>query len=124
MLVWPWLIKPSPSYSGSQEKSFPGSSVFSGLSSVTSTPHSFTTKFQRPLQPLKAHLSCAFLPNIARYLMCSVPHQLAPHRPWDCAIDLLPGAFLQQGRVYLLSLAAGLHSPIYFSDSVHLFLCG
>ncbi len=26
--------------------------------------------------------------------------QLPPHRPWDCAIDLLPGATLPKGRVY------------------------
>ncbi len=30
--------------------------------------------------------------------------QLPPHRPWDCAIDLLPGATLPKGRVYPLSI--------------------
>uniref|UniRef100_A0A672PWY7 DUF4939 domain-containing protein n=1 Tax=Sinocyclocheilus grahami TaxID=75366 RepID=A0A672PWY7_SINGR len=29
---------------------------------------------------------------------------LPPHRPWDCAIDLLPGAKLPKGRVYSLSI--------------------
>ncbi|KAL0172449.1 hypothetical protein M9458_032760, partial [Cirrhinus mrigala] len=29
---------------------------------------------------------------------------LPPHRPWDCAIDLLPGAKLPKGRVYPLSI--------------------
>ncbi|KAI2644628.1 Transposon Tf2-6 polyprotein [Labeo rohita] len=29
---------------------------------------------------------------------------LPPHRPWDCAIDLLPGAQLPKGRVYPLSI--------------------
>ncbi|KAL0168998.1 hypothetical protein M9458_037220, partial [Cirrhinus mrigala] len=29
---------------------------------------------------------------------------LLPHRPWDCAIDLLPGAKLPKGRVYPLSI--------------------
>ncbi|KAL0196731.1 hypothetical protein M9458_005271, partial [Cirrhinus mrigala] len=29
---------------------------------------------------------------------------LPPHRPWDCAIDLLPGAQLPKGRVYSLSI--------------------
>ncbi|KAI5085663.1 hypothetical protein C0J45_2345, partial [Silurus meridionalis] len=28
---------------------------------------------------------------------------LPPHRPWDCCIDLLPGAKLPKGRVYTLS---------------------
>ncbi|KAL0186165.1 hypothetical protein M9458_017835, partial [Cirrhinus mrigala] len=30
--------------------------------------------------------------------------QLPPHRPWDCAIDLLPGAQLPKGRIYPLSI--------------------
>ncbi|KAK3548971.1 hypothetical protein QTP70_022658 [Hemibagrus guttatus] len=30
--------------------------------------------------------------------------KLLPHRPWDCAIDLLPGAKLPKGRVYPLSI--------------------
>ncbi|KAK3524536.1 hypothetical protein QTP70_029849 [Hemibagrus guttatus] len=30
--------------------------------------------------------------------------KLPPHRPWDCAIDLLPGAKLPKGRVYPLSI--------------------
>ncbi|CAM4706099.1 unnamed protein product [Leuciscus chuanchicus] len=29
---------------------------------------------------------------------------LPPHRPWDCAIDLLPGATLPHGKVYPLSI--------------------
>ncbi|KAL0192201.1 hypothetical protein M9458_010497, partial [Cirrhinus mrigala] len=29
---------------------------------------------------------------------------LPPHRPWDCAIDLLPGAQLPKGRIYPLSI--------------------
>ena len=30
--------------------------------------------------------------------------RLPPHRPWDCAIDLLPGATLPKGRIYPLSI--------------------
>ncbi|KAL0194856.1 hypothetical protein M9458_008428, partial [Cirrhinus mrigala] len=30
--------------------------------------------------------------------------QLPPHRPWDCAIDLVPNASLPKGKIYLLSL--------------------
>ncbi|KAL0173510.1 hypothetical protein M9458_029478, partial [Cirrhinus mrigala] len=29
---------------------------------------------------------------------------LPPHRPWDCALELLPGAQLSKGRVYPLSI--------------------
>ncbi|KAK3557168.1 hypothetical protein QTP70_024704 [Hemibagrus guttatus] len=30
--------------------------------------------------------------------------QLPPHRPWDCAIDLLPGEPVPRGRIYPLSI--------------------
>ncbi len=30
--------------------------------------------------------------------------QLPPHRPWDCAIDLLPGESVPRGKIYPLSL--------------------
>ncbi len=30
--------------------------------------------------------------------------RLPPHQPWDCAIDLLPGAKLPKSRVYPLSI--------------------
>ncbi|KAL0146495.1 hypothetical protein M9458_058126 [Cirrhinus mrigala] len=30
--------------------------------------------------------------------------QLPPHRPWDCAIDLVPNASLPKGKIYPLSL--------------------
>ncbi|KAI2644583.1 Transposon Tf2-11 polyprotein [Labeo rohita] len=33
-----------------------------------------------------------------------VATQLPPHQPWDCAIDLLPGAQLPEGQVYPLSI--------------------
>ncbi len=29
---------------------------------------------------------------------------ITPHRPWDCAVDLLPGAILPKGWVYPLSI--------------------
>ncbi len=34
----------------------------------------------------------------------SAATRLPPHRPWDCAIDLLPGAKLPKGRIYPLSI--------------------
>ncbi len=33
-----------------------------------------------------------------------VASKLPPHRPWDCARDLLPGTQLPKGRIYLLSI--------------------
>ncbi len=43
-----------------------------------------------------AHFSDVFCPTKAS--------QLPPHRPWDCAIDLLPGESVPKGKIYPLSL--------------------
>ncbi len=56
---------------------------------------------------------------------------LPPHRPYDCAIDLVPGMSLPKGRLYSLSvpereamekyisdsLTAGVHPPLFFFSS-------
>ncbi|KAK3511511.1 hypothetical protein QTP70_008990 [Hemibagrus guttatus] len=44
--------------------------------------------------------------------------KLPPHRPWDCAIDLLPGAKLPKGRVYPLSLPENKTMEEYISVSL------
>ncbi len=43
-----------------------------------------------------SHFSDVFCPKKAS--------QLPPHRPWDCAIDLLPGESVPKGKIYALSL--------------------
>ncbi len=43
-----------------------------------------------------SHFSDVFCPKRAS--------QLPPHRPWDCAIDLLPGESVPKGKIYPLSL--------------------
>lgn len=61
-----------------------------------------------------------------------------PHRPYDCAIDLLPGAPLPSSRLYNISrseretmekyikesLAAGIIRPSLLSPGGGVFLCG
>ncbi len=54
-----------------------------------------------PSSNMRSHLT------MRRSRMCSAnrqPHSYPPHRPWDCAIDLLPGDTLSKGRVYPLSI--------------------
>ncbi len=43
-----------------------------------------------------SHFSDIFCPKKAS--------ELPPHRPWDCAIDLLPGESVPKGKIYPLSL--------------------
>ncbi|KAK3529898.1 hypothetical protein QTP86_007216 [Hemibagrus guttatus] len=44
--------------------------------------------------------------------------KLPPHRPWDCAIDLLPGAKLPKGRVYPLSIPDNKAIEEYISEAL------
>ncbi|KAL0148254.1 hypothetical protein M9458_056486, partial [Cirrhinus mrigala] len=44
---------------------------------------------------------------------------LPPHRPWDCAIDLLPGAQLPKGRVYPLSIPEHQAMKEYFKEALN-----
>ncbi|KAK3553664.1 hypothetical protein QTP70_006867 [Hemibagrus guttatus] len=44
--------------------------------------------------------------------------KLPPHQPWDCAIDLLPGAKLPKGRVYPLSIPENKAMEDYISYSL------
>ncbi|KAL0153692.1 hypothetical protein M9458_051000, partial [Cirrhinus mrigala] len=44
--------------------------------------------------------------------------QLPPHWPWDCAIDLLPGAQLPKGRVYPLSIPERQAMEEYISEAL------
>ncbi|KAI2644950.1 Transposon Ty3-I Gag-Pol polyprotein [Labeo rohita] len=50
------------------------------------------------------NLDC--FPDLPQPVKKSIPRasQLPPHRPWDCAIDLVPKASLPKGRIYPLSL--------------------
>ena len=43
---------------------------------------------------------------------------LPPHRPYDCAIDLLPGALLPVGRLYNLSIPEKETMRKYVSESL------
>jgi hypothetical protein len=44
--------------------------------------------------------------------------RLAPHRPWDCAIDLLSDAGLPRGHVYPLSNVETKAMEIYIQESL------
>ncbi|KAI2653738.1 Transposon Tf2-11 polyprotein [Labeo rohita] len=44
---------------------------------------------------------------------------LPPHRPWDCAIDLLPGAQLPKGRVYPLSITEHQTMEDYIAEALY-----
>ncbi|KAK3530862.1 hypothetical protein QTP70_003635 [Hemibagrus guttatus] len=108
----PWLEQHNPILSWSTGEVLKwGDTCFPGCFPHLPAPHSPTpislpvqaTSIESPLvnQPLRiptcyAPFSDVFCPKRAS--------KLPPHRPWDCAIDLLPGESVPRGRIYPLSV--------------------
>ncbi|KAK3508689.1 hypothetical protein QTP70_004203 [Hemibagrus guttatus] len=108
----PWLAQHNPILSWSTGEVLKwGDTCFPGCFPHLPAPHSPTpislpvqaTSIESPLvnQPLQiptcyAPFSDVFCPKRAS--------KLPPHRPWDCAIDLLPGEPVPRGRIYPLSV--------------------
>ncbi|KAK3544185.1 hypothetical protein QTP86_008287 [Hemibagrus guttatus] len=108
----PWLEQHNPILSWSTSEVLKwGDTCFLGCFPHLPAPHSPTpiplpvqsTSIESPLvnQPLRiptcyAPFSDVFCPKRAS--------KLPPHRPWDCAIDLLPGEPVPRGRIYPLSV--------------------
>ncbi|KAI2662149.1 Transposon Tf2-9 polyprotein [Labeo rohita] len=57
-----------------------------------------------------SHFSDVFCPKRAS--------QLPPHRPWDCAIDLVPDAPLPKGKIYPLSLPESKAMEEYIKEAL------
>ncbi|KAK3523737.1 hypothetical protein QTP70_009255 [Hemibagrus guttatus] len=77
-------------------------------------------------QPLELQLS-----NAQKTLLCTRPYKklsevfskekathLPPHRPWDCAIELLPNAMPPKNRIYLLSLLESKAMEEYIEEAL------
>ncbi|KAK3507044.1 hypothetical protein QTP70_001909, partial [Hemibagrus guttatus] len=108
----PWLAQHNPILSWSTGEVLKwGDTCFPGCFPHLPAPHSPTpiflpvqaTSIESPLvnQPLRiptcyTPFSDVFCPKRAS--------KLPPHRPWDCAIDLLPGEPVPRGRIYPLSV--------------------
>ncbi|KAK3564108.1 hypothetical protein QTP86_007568 [Hemibagrus guttatus] len=108
----PWLEQHNPILSWSTGEVLKwGDTCFPGCFPHLPAPHSpipislpvQATSIESPLinQPLRippcyAPFSDVFCPKRAS--------KLPPHRPWDCAIDLLPGEPVPRGRIYPLSV--------------------
>ncbi|KAK3551952.1 hypothetical protein QTP70_031641 [Hemibagrus guttatus] len=112
ILGCPWLAQHNPILSWCTGEVLKwGDTCFPGCFPHLPAPHSPTpislpvqaTSSESPLvnQPLRiptcyAPFSDVFCPKRAS--------KLPPHRPWDCAIDLLPGEPVPRGRIYPLSI--------------------
>ncbi|KAK3561631.1 hypothetical protein QTP86_011254 [Hemibagrus guttatus] len=124
----PWLEQHNPILSWSTGEVLKwGDTCFPGCFPHLPAPHSSTpipllvqaTSIESPLvnQPLRiptcyAPFSDVFCPKRAS--------KLPPHRPWDCAIDLLPGEPVPRGRIYPLSVPEEKAMEAYVKEALAL----
>ena len=112
----PWLIKHDPliSWSSGEIKAWGESCFVNCLRSATppsSSPKVNPESLDLSLIPPVYHdLSAVFSKESAL--------SLPPHRPYDCAIDLLPGAPLPKSRLYNLSNPEKKSMQDYISESL------
>ncbi|KAK3550599.1 hypothetical protein QTP70_000681 [Hemibagrus guttatus] len=71
-----------------------------------SRPHNLqvhTTSMESPLEARSVNIPACY--SHFRDVFCpKKASKLPPHRPWDCAIDLIPGEPVPKGRIYSLTL--------------------
>ncbi|KAI2665792.1 Transposon Tf2-9 polyprotein [Labeo rohita] len=105
----PWLVKHDPIISwGSVEVLQWGkdctSNCFPDLPQpVKKTIPVYVTSVESPLSNQSVNIPSTYS-NFKDVFCPKRASQLPPHRPWDCAIDLVPNASLPKGKIYPLSL--------------------
>ncbi len=62
-----------------------------------------TTSIESPVEKQSVDIPSCYAP-FSDVFCPKRPSKLPPHRPWDCAIDLLPGEPVPRGRIYPLSI--------------------
>ncbi len=62
-----------------------------------------TTSIESPVEKQSVDIPSCYAP-FSDVFCPKRPSMLPPHRPWDCASDLLPGEPVQRGRIYPLSI--------------------
>ncbi len=107
----PWLTKHSPKVRWDTSEILQWSKeCFQNCLSAVPTPPTFNPSLQinsthvespEPLESLSIPSDYGAFQDVFSKQAAT---RLPPHRPWDCAIDLLPGAKLPKGRVYPLSI--------------------
>ncbi|KAL0172165.1 hypothetical protein M9458_032476, partial [Cirrhinus mrigala] len=105
----PWLVKHDPILSwGTGEILKWGKGCVTDCFPVIPRPVQkplpvFTTSVESPIEKRSVQIPKIY--SSYKDVFCPKrASQLPPHRPWDCAIDLVPDAPMPRGKIYLLSL--------------------
>ncbi len=118
VLGHPWLVQHNPhvDWSGNSVLSWSESCLASCLGAALS-PGSLSSVFQvetadLSVVPTEYH-------DLCRVFSRSRATSLPPHRPYDCAIDLLPGTSPPKGRLYSLSCPEREAMDKYIKESLN-----
>ncbi len=87
------------------------------LSITPSTPVC-ATSIESPLEKRSLNIPTCYAPFSDVFCPKRVT-QLPPHRPQDCAIDLIPGDPVPHGRIYLLSIPEQKAMEEYIEKALH-----
>ncbi len=102
VLGYPWLYTHDPDISWHQGELTHWSS-FCMNHCITAKPQScLTTSVESPETHKKVHIP-HYYQDLSDVFSNEKATQLPPHRPWDCAIDLLPNTQPPKSKVYPLS---------------------
>ncbi len=124
MLGRPWLISHNPSISWSTGDILKwGNGCFPDCFPELPTPVKFfpvlpvnSTSIESPLENRSIDIPTDYAPFS---VFCPKrASQLPPHRPWDCAIDLLPDEPVPKGKIYSLSIPEQKAMEEYISEAL------
>ncbi|KAI2666704.1 Transposon Tf2-6 polyprotein [Labeo rohita] len=102
ILGFPWLAIHDPSISWFQGELTHWSQFCLQHCLTHQTQPCLTTSIESPETQVKVNIP-SYYQDFSEVFSKSRATQLPPHRPWDCAIDLLPNAMPPKSRVYPLS---------------------
>ncbi|KAL0180404.1 hypothetical protein M9458_025846 [Cirrhinus mrigala] len=108
ILGCPWLVKHNPIISWGTGEVLKWAkdcnlNCFPDLPQAVKIIPVFVTSVESPVSNQSVDIP-AIYSNFDDVFCPKRASQLPPHRPWDCAIDLVPNASLPKGKIYLLSL--------------------
>lgn len=118
VLGYPWLVQHNPQIDWKKER-VTGWSVECHMNCLkTATPPVTPLTTVEPTEVCDLSAVPFVYHDLAAVFSKDKANMLSPHRPYDCAIDLLPGAPLPSGRLYSLTQPERETMEKYITDSL------
>lgn len=118
VLGYPWLLQHNPHIDWKKER-VTGWSIDCYMNCLQAAPAPTTSQgSDQPVEPPDLTSVPRVYHDLAEVFSKDGARSLPPHRPYDCAIDLLPGAPLPSGRLYSISQPERESMENYIADSL------